>query len=86
MPPLLHLGYPGTMGHPGAQERTLRGPGLDFLDFSKVLDPILRIFWETIDQKKEYVVMFVPRFFFLVIFGSESGCRGVGDWKIRHLA
>ena len=49
-----------------------------FIDFRGSRDSILRVCW-VLWNKKVYFVMLVYKFLFVMIFGSESGCLGLGN-------
>ena len=83
-----HFGVRGNprtiLGHWGAQQRTLWGSGLDFY---RLLVDLGTPFWQLfgyLGPNNMYLFMLVSRLRFLMVFGSGSGCLGIGKPSIRH--
>ena len=77
-------GGPGSiLGHWGAQEKNTWKSSFEFvLIVGGFMDPILTAFWAPW-TKNLCLFMLVSSFFFLMVFGSESGCLGLEN---KHLA
>ena len=65
------------LGHWGAQERTLWGPGLDFNNFFIDLGDPFRKCFGCLVSEKTWIFISISRLFFLFCLGSESGSLGL---------